>query len=78
MLVATSDHPALCMLLPTFLIHSKLLLSHHIPGLPLYFYQRSHFEGTVTALLACQQFLMLMKCQGVKPNKWRVFLVLGR
>ena len=70
---ATLDHPTLCMLLPTFLIPSKFLLSHPIPGLPLTSYHGSHFQGRVKALSACQQFLALVKCQGVKLSKWRVF-----
>lgn len=73
MLLACPEHPALCVLLPTFLIPSKLLSSYPIPGLPISYYPGSHFQGRVKALSVCQQFLAVMKCQGVKPSKWRAF-----
>lgn len=47
-------------------------LSHPIPCFALFSYHRNHFQRTVKALPARQQFLLLVKCQGLKPTKWRV------
>lgn len=66
---------------PVFVYAAAFLFNtqqdYPIPCIHLLCCHRKHFQRTVKPLPACQQFLVFVKCQGLKPRK-ESSLPLGR